>query len=96
MGQRIIVCPKHGRVVAPCRICKVHRFIKRVKAGLACPRPFEEGPGPTRDDISPLQIRFRAFMQRTQRETNKKGKRWRQKTRLIYCYSSELLEEQDE
>jgi hypothetical protein len=93
MVPRIIHCPKHGRVTAPCRVCKVDRFIERVKAGLAHPRTLSEGSGPVEGDISPLQIRFRAFMERLSREEKRRGRTWKQRPRLVRCYPSELLEE---
>jgi hypothetical protein len=88
----IMKCPKHGRVERPCRLCKAERYLDQVRKGLREHESAEEGAGPMSEDITPLQIQFRAYMLRLQNQERFKSREWMNRRRIVRCYPTTVLE----
>ncbi len=90
---RIIKCAKHGKVRGHfCELCRAEKYVEKVKAGKIKPQPlelFEERP---LSEPSQLQIRFRAFRERTQRALSNKPYCWEQRSRNIRIIQTKHLE----
>jgi len=55
-----IHCEQHGRVISPCVMCKMERYMQGVKEGKIKAYEAPEGDGPANDDPSPMQILLRS------------------------------------
>jgi hypothetical protein len=90
----MIRCRKHGKVEGPfCQECRAEKYIAKVKSGKIKPKVHAE-VGLTDSDILPLQIRFRAYLERAKRETNRLGKDvypWQVRGRTPRIFSSSLF-----
>lgn len=67
-----------------CVECRARRYVEKVKAGEIQPKELVECP-PEDGDITPIQIRYRAYRERTSRETHKLGRDvypWERKVRM--------------
>jgi hypothetical protein len=93
MMSRIIRCPKHGRVEGFfCKECIAERYVKDVKAGIIQPKVLLEHPDQCDSDLLPLQIRFRAYVERCNREKSEKAYSWRETSRVVRIVSSRFFE----
>lgn len=89
---RIIICPKHGRVKGYfCIECKAERYINNVKSGKIEPKVFLEHE-PLQKDLLPLQIRFRAYMERKNRPNTTRVYSWEKRSRIVRIIPSKYLE----
>jgi hypothetical protein len=73
-----IQCPKHGRVEGPiCRECRAEEYVTKVKNGLRDQVELKEYER-SESDILPLQIRFRAYLIRMNKESLN-SRRWKKR-----------------
>lgn len=82
--MRIIRCTKHGRVEGFfCRLCRAEKYIEKVRTGEIQPKPLIENEERLKTEPSPLQIRFRAYQERTKKAQLKKPYCWEQRSRDV-------------
>lgn len=84
----IIRCKKHGKVEGPfCVICRVERSLEKARLKNTTLKLPPENNKRVKKDLSPLQIRFRAFRVRKYRITKDSSDRWRTQIRGIDTYT---------
>jgi hypothetical protein len=82
-------CPEHGWVMGECRICEGMRIRSMLQRGLIELKQLKEGMGPDVVDPTPMQIRFRCFQVRMDRERFENGKwlhgsrSWKARERIV-------------
>jgi len=90
---RHIHCTKHGLVGGYfCRECKAERYVQDVKEGKIQPEQLIEYNERPESELLPLQIRFRAYMERSKRKQMGKAHSWEMRCRTVRIISSEFLE----
>jgi hypothetical protein len=95
MQKKQIRCLKHGLVLGPfCIECRGLRYLEKVKNGKIQPQPlvFIELEPPLKE-LSILQIRFRAYKLRLQREERRDDscEIWKRRSRTVRIISTRFL-----